>query len=118
MSERWLKMTRFLHWRKMTWVIVGWSGAMLALLLLPVIRREDVAAGCVSDSAGVALNEITKRDCLDAGGNLVLQGVVLGGFWLLGLAALSVIWFATRPLWRQGYGARLRRLREVPHGDL
>ena len=38
-------MTRFLHWRKMTWVIVVWSGAMLAVLLLGVIRREDVAAG-------------------------------------------------------------------------
>jgi hypothetical protein len=36
-------------------------------------------------------------------------------FWFLGLAVLSVIWFSTRPLWRQGYGFRLRRLREVPH---
>ena len=74
-------MTRFLHWRKMTWVIVVWSGAMLAVLLLGVIRREDVAAGCVTDSAGVALNEITKQNCLDAGGNVVSAAVLLGGFW-------------------------------------
>jgi hypothetical protein len=111
-------MSNFVHWRRMTWVIVVWSGGMLALLLVGVIRREDVAAGCVSDSAGVALNVVTKQNCLDAGGNVVLQGVLLAAFWLLGVAILSVIWFASRPLWRQGYGVRLRRLREVPRGDV
>ena len=111
-------MTNFVQWRKMTWVIVVWSGAILAVLLLTVIRREDIAAGCVTDSAGVALNEITKQNCLDAGGNVVIQGVLLGGLWLLGVVILSVIWFASRPLWRQGYGVRLRRLREVPRGDI
>jgi hypothetical protein len=111
-------MTRFLHWRKMTWAIAVWSGALLGWLLFGVLRPGDIAAGCVTDSAGVALNEITKQNCLDAGGNLVLQGVLLGGFWLFGVAVLSVIWFVTRPLWRQGYGMRLRRLREVPRGSI
>ena len=111
-------MTNFVHWRKMTWVIVVWSGVMVSVMFLTVIRREDIAAGCVTDSAGVALNAITMQNCLDAGGNLVLQGVLLGGFWLVGVAVLSVIWFATRPLWRQGYGFRLRRLREVPRGHV
>jgi hypothetical protein len=32
---------------------------------------------------------------------------------LLGLITLSAIWFMTRPLWRQGHGARFRRLRPV-----
>ena len=111
-------MTRFLHWRKMTWVIAVWSGALLGWLLFGVLRTTDIAAGCVTDSAGVALNEITKQNCLDVGGNLVLKSVLLGGFWLVGVAVLSVIWFATRPLWRQGHGMRIRRLRAVPHGPL
>jgi hypothetical protein len=29
----------------------------------------------------------------------------------LGLIVLSVIWFVTMPLWRQGHGPRLRRMR-------
>jgi uncharacterized membrane protein len=45
--------------------------------------------------------------------------VVSGGFvltvlvWSFGLIALSAIWFSSRPLWRVGHGARLRRLRPV-----
>jgi hypothetical protein len=31
--------------------------------------------------------------------------------WLVGTALLSVVWFGTRPLWRQGHGVRFRRLR-------
>jgi hypothetical protein len=31
----------------------------------------------------------------------------------LGLIILSVIWFMTMPLWRQGHGPRLRRMRSV-----
>jgi hypothetical protein len=31
----------------------------------------------------------------------------------LGLIALSAIWYGSRPLWRVGHGARLRRLRPV-----
>jgi hypothetical protein len=111
-------MTRFLHWRRMTWALVVWSGGLLAWLLFVVLRPTDGAAGCVTDSAGVALEVVTRQNCLDAAGRSGLEIVVLVGMWLLGVAVLSVIWFETRPLWRQGYGVRLRRLREVPHGDL
>jgi hypothetical protein len=60
---------------------------------------------------------------------LLLWGALIG-FWVvsgtfvlalitgaLGLIVLSVIWFLTMPLWRQGHGARLRRMRsvEVPY---
>ena len=31
--------------------------------------------------------------------------------WFVGFVVLSVTWFLSRPLWRQGHGARLRRLR-------
>lgn len=45
---------------------------------------------------------------------LVSGGVVLTFLvWSLGLIALTSIWFGSRPLWRVGHGARLRRLRPV-----
>jgi hypothetical protein len=45
---------------------------------------------------------------------LVSGGFVLASLvWSLGLIALSGIWFSSRPLWRVGHGARLRRLRPV-----
>jgi K+ transporter len=55
-------------------------------------------------------------------GALIGLWIVSGTFVLallagaLGLIVLSVIWFMTMPLWRQGHGARLRRMRsaEVP----
>jgi hypothetical protein len=52
-------------------------------------------------------------------GALIGLWMVSGAFWLalltgaLGLIALSVIWFMTMPLWRQGHGPRLRRMRSV-----
>jgi hypothetical protein len=45
--------------------------------------------------------------------------LVSGGFvltflvWSLGLIALTSLWFGSRPLWRVGHGARVRRLRPV-----
>ena len=36
---------------------------------------------------------------------------VVASLWFVGLVVLSVTWFLSRPLWRQGHGARLRRLR-------
>ena len=29
---------------------------------------------------------------------------------IVGVVLLSVVWFGTRPLWRQGHGVRFRRL--------
>jgi predicted PurR-regulated permease PerM len=56
---------------------------------------------------------------------LLLWGALLG-LWMVsgtfvlalmagvaGLILLSVVWWLTRPLWRQGHGARFRRMRSV-----
>jgi hypothetical protein len=69
-------MTRFLHWRKMTWAIVLWIAAMAVLAVV----------GGLGPTAIVSV---------------------------LGLIALTMTWFMTRPLWRMGHGARLRRLQPV-----
>jgi hypothetical protein len=68
-------MTRFLHWRKMTWAILLWCVAATGWLI--------------------------------AGGALVPSLLM----WSFGAILLTLVWFITRPLWRQGHGARIRRLR-------
>jgi hypothetical protein len=68
-------MTRFLHWRKMTWAILLGSLTMAVLMI--------------------------------GGGGVVL----IAALWSAGLLVLTVVWFMSRPLWRQGHGARIRRLR-------
>jgi hypothetical protein len=67
-------MTRFLHWRKMTWAILLGSTLMIAWMI--------------------------------GGGGLVL----ISALWAVGLVVMTVLWFMSRPLWRQGHGMRLRRL--------
>ncbi len=62
-------MTNFLHWRKMTWVLLLWSAAAVLLLL-------------VADSGAA----------------------VVGLLWLLGMVGIGFVWFAYRPLFRQGRG--------------
>jgi hypothetical protein len=75
-------MTRFLHWRKMTWAILLWSSAMIAWV---------IAGGAVLTSALL---------------------------WSLVFVALTAIWFVSRPLWRQGHGVRIRRLRASDTGPV
>ena len=42
------------------------------------------------------------------GGGTVVPILAL---WSAGLLVLTVVWFMSRPLWRHGHGARIRRLR-------
>jgi hypothetical protein len=37
--------------------------------------------------------------------------VFVVALWAVGLVVLTTLWFMSRPLWRQGHGVRLRRLR-------
>ncbi|MGH3105313.1 MAG: hypothetical protein ACRDN6_14580 [Gaiellaceae bacterium] len=104
-------MTRFLHWRKMTWAILLWSGAMLTWLIGSVAFAS--AKDCATDF-GATSGFLTKQACLDASsGGSGLGVLLISSLWFLGVVVLSLIWFTTRPLWRQGHGARLRRLRSV-----
>jgi hypothetical protein len=75
-------MTRFLHWRKMTWAILFWGVAMTAWL--------------IASSA-------------------VVPSLLM---WSLGTVLLTLLWFMTRPLWRQGHGVRIRRLRTPNTGPV
>ena len=103
-------MTRFLHWRKMTWAIVVWSGVAVSWLVVSAVAGRGTAAGCAVDSAGLATSALTKQECIEAAaGGLRLVAVPL--VWLIGVAVLSFLWFETRALWRQGRGFRLRRMR-------
>ena len=103
-------MFRFLKWRKMTWAFAVWNGAFLVTILGLVFVGSDPVAGCSVDSAGVPVGALTRQDCIDgASRGIGVPSVTL--LWAVGLVILSVVWFETRPLWRQGHGARLRRMR-------
>ena len=103
-------MTRFLHWRKMTWVLMAWSGGALAWLVVTALTGRDTAAGCAVDSTGLATSPLTRQECIEAAaGGLAL--VVVPLVWLLGVAVLGYVWWESRALWRTGRGARLRRVR-------
>jgi hypothetical protein len=80
-------MKRFLHWRKMTWTLAAWSALMAGWLVASAFISSHAASGIMN--AGVA---------------------VIVTLWLVGVGLLGILWFATRPLWRQGHGARFRRL--------
>ncbi len=107
-------MTRFLHWRKMTWAIVLWTGAVAALLIRSALSTAPECA----NTGGASSEFLTRQECISASGaGLEVLGVVLiTGGWFLGLAVLTAFWFFTRPIWRQGHGLRLRRLRSADVG--
>jgi len=102
-------MLSFLKWRRMTWALIVWNGAMAAWVLALLVSNSGTA-GCSFDGNGAAAGRLARQDCLDsAARGLGVPLVML--IWALGLVVLSVVWYSTRPLWRQGHGARLRRLR-------
>jgi len=101
-------MLRFLKWRKLTWALVVWNGAMAAWVLVLLVSGSGTA-GCSVDAAGATVGRLARQDCLDS----AAQGLgvpLVALIWALGLVVLSVVWYSTRPLWRQGHGARFRRL--------
>jgi len=51
--------------------------------------------------------------CVAATGWLIAGGALVPSLlmWSFGAVLLTLVWFITRPLWRQGHGARIRRLR-------
>jgi hypothetical protein len=107
-------MTRFFHWRKMTWALLLWSGGIAGWALYSIAGRSNE---CVANF-GPNSEFITRQDCLSAatggiGGSAVIWIAVFG---VLGFGALSFVWFSSRPLWRHGRGLRLRRLPGIATG--
>ena len=51
---------------------------------------------------------------------LIAGGAVMTSFllWSFGTVLLTLLWFITRPLWRQGHGVRIRRLRTPDSGPV
>jgi hypothetical protein len=51
---------------------------------------------------------------------MIAGGAVMASFlvWSFGTVVLTLLWFSTRPLWRQGHGARIRRLRSSESGSV
>jgi hypothetical protein len=43
--------------------------------------------------------------------------VLISALWSVGAVVLIIVWFMSRPLWRQGHGARIRRLRSPETGQ-
>jgi len=64
------------HWRKLTWLIVGWTALMM------------VSAFWIERSASLGAQ---------AGLAVALMRVPIDGIWLVGFIVLSEAWFVTRP---------------------
>ena len=104
-------MKRFRHWRKMTWAIVLWIGAMVVWGIHAAATSSTVVADCKANAAVRAGND-TLQDCVSQASIGIEFGVMMIAIvGVIGLVVLGANWFWTRPLWRQGYGARLRPLR-------
>lgn len=104
-------MKRFLQWRKMTWAIVLWIVAMLGWAVHAASTSSTVVADCTADAA-VRAGDVSQQDCVSQASIGIEFGVVtIAIVGLVGLVVLGATWFTSRPLWRQGYGARLHRLR-------
>jgi hypothetical protein len=103
-------MKKFSQWRKMTWAIVLWIGAMVAWGIHAASTSSTVVADCVADGA-VRAGMMSQQDCVNQASIGIEFGVMMIAIVAtVGLGVLGAIWFMSRPLWRQGYGARLRRL--------
>lgn len=105
-------MLRFLRWRKMTWAIFIWTGAMVAF----VVRGLTTADADCKTNFGPSGDFVSKQECLSVAsaesfGRTGITAIAV--VWLFGLILLTALWFETRPLWRQGRELRFRRLRSV-----
>ncbi len=84
------------HWRKMTWVLLGWVGLIVLWIVVGAKSAidETAAAACAAESDGF----LTVEDCTAAQeiGTGIGVALILGlGF--VGFVVLSIVWFMTRP---------------------
>ena len=77
-----------LKWRKMSWLILVFSGIMLALLVTSLSASDP---DCPPN--------IANCDAYNAGADVGqgLATVLIFVVWLIGFLVLAVIWFMTRP---------------------
>ena len=72
------------HWRKMTWVLIGWT----ALILIWAI------AGGAGNDCGSETTQSAKDAC-EAGTGIGVGIILFIGF--IGFVGLSLVWLMTRP---------------------
>jgi hypothetical protein len=76
----------------MTWVILVWTGLIVAWMVSAGNSTADSAASCTDDAY------LSAQDCADAtnvGGGLAIMFIGFVGF--IGFVALALVWFMTRP---------------------
>lgn len=83
-------MRRFIpHWRKMTWVLVLWTGLMLVWI---------IGGATSADTSDKDCGTLSKEACEGAQDAGTAIGVGLLIFlWFLGFVVLSLVWFMSRP---------------------
>jgi hypothetical protein len=86
---------RLLRLRKMTWVILLWSGIMFAWIV--AATASSPASDCATD-ASVTSGILTKQECIDASNAGTGIGVgLIFVLWFLGFVALALVWLMSRP---------------------
>ena len=78
------------HWRKMTWVLIVWSGAILAWAIAGAAANE-----CASQTGDAYLSAHSAQQACQAGTGIGVAFILFVGFF--GFAFFSLIWFMTRP---------------------
>jgi hypothetical protein len=80
------------RWRRWTWVVIAWTGAMAVLALV----LTTVLGGICDDLEGLGFAACSAGSL--AGTFIGLA--IVGWAWLVGFLILAVLWFARRPLRR------------------
>jgi hypothetical protein len=80
-----------LRWRKMTWVVLIWTGLMFAWMIGGAASAQD-SADCASEATQAL------RDACEAGTDIGtgLGVAALFFLWFIGFLVLSIVWFMTR----------------------
>lgn len=78
-------------WRKMTWVVVAWSGLIAALTVIQMLMIVTKSCSEFSDDSTCFNIEVNGRAVTALG--WLVNGVIV---WIVGFIPLAVIWFMTR----------------------
>ena len=104
------------RWRKMTWALIAWSGLVAAFSALVIAAAHGVIRSDCLETNGRTHEALAYCSSIEPWAMSFTVAICIG-FWFVGFAILSFVWFKSRPKAGRGDGTDPDNSQTAPRRD-